>query len=370
VNNRVAKFEFDVTITNDDRLKFAELSGDWNPLHTNAEYAQSTQYGSCVLHGAFSAGLFSRMAGMVFPGKSCLLHGMQLKFIKPIMTPVDVRVIGEVVRDNGVLGEVKCRVESKVSGILLVEGVYQFGRHECKSFESSISIPVKNREINIDKTLEKTIVTGSAGSMGETLLELLGDEAVSLRHKDLARLSEEEILAKTKLQKGLLSNIVHCGWPEPNNVMLTDLTNARLSISEQVGGPLEDIIKLARLIKKYGKKNGSFIVIGSSYSNPGSHGWRFPLYSLAKGMLVSLTKILACELAPKGINVVGVSLDVISGGMNRSMTEVVRQMNADRTLTGELPSMGEVVRQIEWILNNPGRLISGSFIDLTGGAQP
>ena len=72
------KAQFEVSITNDDRLSFAKLSGDYNPLHTNEEYAATTEYGKCILHGAFSSGLFSKMAGMYIPGEKCVLVDMKI----------------------------------------------------------------------------------------------------------------------------------------------------------------------------------------------------------------------------------------------------------------------------------------------------
>jgi acyl dehydratase/NADP-dependent 3-hydroxy acid dehydrogenase YdfG len=361
--------KFDRQITNKDRYKFAELSGDWNPLHTSDVYAKKTEYKECILHGAFSAGLFSKMAGMVLPGESCLLHGMQLKFIRPISTPMTVSIIGEVIRDNGVVGEVKCKIENKATGDLLVEGAYQFARREFKKEEKVLNFESeKNIELGDSKNNINTIVTGSSGSMGAAVLRQLGNQCITLKTQDLFELDNKEIMGKIKNIN--LCNIVHCGWPKPNNVKLTNLTDPKTSIAEQISSPLEQIIRLANLMKKNGKENGCLVLIGSTYSNPGSHGWKFPLYSLSKGMLLNLTKILALELAYKGIRVVGLSLDVIHGGMNQSMTAIAQQMNVDRTLTGELPLMKEVAEQIQWILNNPSRLISGSFIDFSGGAQP
>ena len=52
------KVQFQVAITDEDRITFAELSGDFNPLHTNQDYAATTEYRKCILHGAFSSGLF------------------------------------------------------------------------------------------------------------------------------------------------------------------------------------------------------------------------------------------------------------------------------------------------------------------------
>jgi 3-hydroxybutyryl-CoA dehydratase len=370
MNNKMTKIEFDTIITNENRITFAELSGDWNPLHTDPVYAESTEYKTCILHGAFSAGLFSRMAGMIYPGESCLLHSMQLKFIKPIITPLEVRVIGEVTRDNGTFGEVFCRIENKKNGLLLVEGAYQFGRRENYPINQVNNKLIRDESLKVDEFKNKTIITGASGAIGAALLESLGDNSIPLKYSDLLNLDEEELINKINLQVGALSNIVHCGWPEPNNLKLTELSDLRLSIQDQVSSPLEQIIRLARLIKKYGKSGGCFILIGSSYSNPGSHGWRFPLYSLSKGMLLNLTKILAQELSSNNIKVIGVSLDVIDGGMNKSITNVAKQIHADRTLNGVLPSVSQVVKEIEWLFDNPGNLISGSFIDLTGGTRP
>lgn len=369
MNKKIKKiYEFDVTITDSDRNAFAELSGDWNPLHTDERYAASTEFKSCILHGAYSAGLISKMAGMIYPGENCLLHGMQLKFIKPIKTPITVRLLGEVIRDDGIFGEVRCRIENKLNGMLLVEGSYQFGRHS-EDFNVAKEVLQVNYEQSVQSN-SKIIVTGTTGALGSDLLTALQKKGVALKHQTLLDLDEIKILEYLGIHDGALSNIVHCGWPEPNNVKLTKLSNPHAAIQGQLTDPLLQIIKLAKLLKEYGAQNSSLILVGSSYSNPGAHGWSSPLYSISKGMLPNLVKILAQELSIVGKRVIGINIDVIDGGMNRTMSEMIKQMNVDRTLTGELPTMKEVSDQIVWIINNPSKLITGSFIDLSGGAQP
>ena len=39
------------TITEADVVNFAALSGDWNQLHTDAEYAKETPFGTRIAHG-------------------------------------------------------------------------------------------------------------------------------------------------------------------------------------------------------------------------------------------------------------------------------------------------------------------------------
>ena len=56
------------TITESDIVNFAMLSGDWNPLHTDAEAARQTPYGERIAHGllvlSIATGLAERLGFM------------------------------------------------------------------------------------------------------------------------------------------------------------------------------------------------------------------------------------------------------------------------------------------------------------------
>ena len=56
------------TITNDDVIMFAEVTGDENPLHLDDEYAKTTMFGERIAHGMISAGIISGAIGMHLPG--------------------------------------------------------------------------------------------------------------------------------------------------------------------------------------------------------------------------------------------------------------------------------------------------------------
>ncbi len=51
------------TITESDVINFAGVSGDFNPMHTDAEYAKTTQFGARVAHGAL---VFSIATGLAY----------------------------------------------------------------------------------------------------------------------------------------------------------------------------------------------------------------------------------------------------------------------------------------------------------------
>lgn len=365
------KFEFEAEITDSDRLLFAKLSGDWNPLHTDEQYADSTDYGSCILHGAYSAGLLSRMAGMFCPGEACLLHGLNLKFLAPILTPALVRVVGVLTKKSSDIGEVDCTVEDAKSGSKLVQGSYLYGMHTRNPGEQSSSKILNKKKNKLNTTNDyKVIVTGASGGLGSEIMGMFSHDAISLRHNDISNLNNTQLIEKLNLQKGGHIDIVHCAWPSPSNVILTEIHKIHDAVQHQLSSPIADIIRLANFMSHSAAAGSTLVLIGSTSSDPGSHLWRNPLYSLAKGLTRQLTHILAKELAPKGIKVVAIKLDLIDGGMNKSMSLTSKQQNSDRTLTGVLPTMTEIAEQIEWVLRNKSRLISGTVIDLTGGAFP
>ena len=91
-----ASFSHRITVEDVDR--FAQLSGDMNPLHTDEDYASKTTFGQRVVHGMFLASLLSRMVGMYLPGRRCLYLSQSLDFVQPVFIGDTVRVSVEVLQ--------------------------------------------------------------------------------------------------------------------------------------------------------------------------------------------------------------------------------------------------------------------------------
>jgi acyl dehydratase len=89
-----ARFEALITAADVDR--FAELSGDVSPLHTDQAFAAARGFGDRVVHGAYLAALASRLCGMVLPGRNGLLLAMSLSFAAPTLVGTRVTVTGTV----------------------------------------------------------------------------------------------------------------------------------------------------------------------------------------------------------------------------------------------------------------------------------
>jgi len=88
------------TITETDVVLFAGLSGDYNQIHTDAEFARETLYGERVAHGllglSVATGLASRM-GFV-EGTAQAFTALEWKFRGPIKIGDTIRVRAEVRR--------------------------------------------------------------------------------------------------------------------------------------------------------------------------------------------------------------------------------------------------------------------------------
>ena len=70
------------TITEADIKLFAEVSGDFNPVHLSEEYARKTLFDGRIAHGVIALGLLSA-AGTKLPGTVILLS-MSNRFKKPV----------------------------------------------------------------------------------------------------------------------------------------------------------------------------------------------------------------------------------------------------------------------------------------------
>lgn len=85
------------TITEDDILLFAVVSGDKNPLHLDAEYAERSIFGKRIAHGFLIGSLISAVLGNDLPGPGSIYLGQTLRFLAPIHIGDTVTVVVKVV---------------------------------------------------------------------------------------------------------------------------------------------------------------------------------------------------------------------------------------------------------------------------------
>ena len=118
------KAQFEVDITAKLVENFAKLSGDYNPLHTDARYAKTTSFGETIPHGMIAGALFSRLIGMYLPGERSLYLSQTLFFRKPMRVGMEAIISGEVThlthaQHTVVVATTLC---NKKNGDVLVDG--------------------------------------------------------------------------------------------------------------------------------------------------------------------------------------------------------------------------------------------------------
>ncbi len=72
------------SFSDEDVRKFAEISGDKNPVHLDDEYAAQTQFKKRLVHGMLATSLISAILGTELPGEGSIYLGQSISFRAPV----------------------------------------------------------------------------------------------------------------------------------------------------------------------------------------------------------------------------------------------------------------------------------------------
>jgi 3-hydroxybutyryl-CoA dehydratase len=103
--------------------EFAKISGDFNPLHCDDRYAETTKFEKGVVHGLFLASLISKLIGMHLPGKNALILSQETRFIVPCFVGDEISIMGKVIHksDSGQTITLETRIQ-RIDGETLLTG--------------------------------------------------------------------------------------------------------------------------------------------------------------------------------------------------------------------------------------------------------
>lgn len=91
------KASFSKTITETDVYLFAGISGDFNPIHVNEEFAKLTPFGQRIAHGALPQSLIAPVLGTKLPGLGTIALEVMTRFKAPTMFGDTVTATAEVI---------------------------------------------------------------------------------------------------------------------------------------------------------------------------------------------------------------------------------------------------------------------------------
>ncbi|MHA3964367.1 MAG: acyl-CoA dehydrogenase family protein [Candidatus Thorarchaeota archaeon SMTZ1-45] len=115
--------ESTMLVTDEHIQLYAEMSGDYNALHMNDEYAATTMFGKRIAHGPIGGALVARIIGTQLPGLGTLAFNMKVNFKAPVYPGDEIRAVVEVTEK--VPEDNLCRLKFDVynnDGIIVMDG--------------------------------------------------------------------------------------------------------------------------------------------------------------------------------------------------------------------------------------------------------
>jgi 3-hydroxybutyryl-CoA dehydratase len=104
------------TVTESDIARFAEITGDRNPVHLDAAYAEHTMFKTRIAHGMLTASYISAVFGTEMPGPGAIYVSQTLNFRAP------VRIGDTVTAKVGIVGLFPDKRRAKFACACLVTG--------------------------------------------------------------------------------------------------------------------------------------------------------------------------------------------------------------------------------------------------------
>jgi len=376
--------EFEREISEADVVEFARNSGDMNPLHTDAEYARSTNLGARVVHGAYQVALASAMAGMYLPGRNGFVVSYNAQLLRPLYFPCRVAVRGEITTWDAanVRGNVKVVVAELPGGSAASQIHVGFTCHEAAP-ESISSLP-REAQSAVAPGARVVLVTGASGGIGSYLVQELARDysilAVVNRHPLPSELAENPRVQQLKvdlsesdavshIEEALgsrhLFGIVHAAWPGLLQGGL--LSVPRQALEQQLTFAIYRTIELARLLADKGENEGARLVVLGSTAGTQKPSLNTAAYSLAKASLEHTIKLLAPELALRKIAINAVCPSFLAVGMNEQKNERQRLAAVAAIPLGRLCETADVLGAVRFLFSKDSSFLTGQTIVLSGG---
>ena len=112
-----------LTISAADVETFARLTGDYNPLHFDADFASRTRFGALVVQGGLTTGLLHALVAMDLPGPGSVFLSQSWRFTAPVYVNDTITAEAEVVSVHATKPVTQLRVRvTRQTGETVLEG--------------------------------------------------------------------------------------------------------------------------------------------------------------------------------------------------------------------------------------------------------
>ncbi len=381
------KFELHHKITQSDVDTFAQLTGDFNPLHVDQKFAQKTNFKKPVVHGMLSASFISTMVGMLIPGPGALWSSQTLEFLKPVFIGDTISVIAEVKQKSPATKSIKLDIiiinqfhHTVISGVAVVK-LLELEKEKNMSLQNSAK---KNIVITgAAKGIGAAIAKKMAPDFNLVLLYKSSSEQAHQLQKELSENGHEAICIETDLNRpeqiceslklarekfGPLTGLIHCAAPVPIPNLLQNLE------WNEYENQLSTQVKSAFIMTKFllndmiEHKWGSLVFIGSIYAEGACPVQQSP-YVVSKAALSAMARSFAVELGPHNIRVNLVSPGMTETDMIAAIPEKTKMLAKIQTPLRKLATPDDVAATVHFLMSESAGHITGENIKVCGGVN-
>ncbi len=386
-------FEIERTFSLGDVDNFATLSGDYSPLHVDADYASGTEFGERVVHGILLASLFSNLVGMKIPGKQALYLAQDLAFRKPVFANEALKVRAKVTARNLATSTIVLATEIRnAAGKIVVSGSAKVKIRGTSQLLETSHEPASSPPTRTGKPV--AVISGGSRGVGGAISRKLAnddyhcvilyrsnDNQARLLLRDIEESGGSASIFKVDISDeaeidgfcnilaedfGQVSALVNSAIGDLDQIPATEITweNFAYYFDTQVKGVLRLSQKLHPLMCLHGK--GSIVsILSQVVNNTPPSGMAH--YVTAKYALLGLSKALAAEWAKDNIRVNMVSPGLARTELTQHYNEKIFRMEEIKTPLGRLVDVEDIAESVAYLLGENSNFISGANIYLTGG---
>ena len=361
--------------------RFAEASGDTNPLHMDDAFARKAGFRGRVVHGMLCGALLSRVLGTCFPGPGTVWLAQNFRFLAPVYA------------DNEI--EIQLRVKHKSQGsrtLLIDVEVTKGDAQVVMAGEATVMVPSIQKQIPWQEMV--VIVTGAGRGIGAGVARSLGTRKAHVVVNYLSDSHSAEQVAEDIRTKGGEAVTV------PADVGTSDgirtlfqgamdhfghvdgiVNNASPSIQLQsfMECAFEDVLRYHAVYVRStleltqlavpGMREREFgrIVNVLTAGLLGKPPPEYAIYLSAKGALWGLSKAMAVDLGRWGITVNMVSPSTVITDQWADLSETRQRALSMRVPLQRLAQPDDVANAVLFLLGEEGKFLNGVNIPLTGG---
>lgn len=372
-------------ITEEFVAEFARISGDYNPVHMDLEFARGSGFRHRVVHGMITASLASQVVGMQLPGPGALWTEQQFRWPMPVF-------IGDCL-------DVQVTVTGRSPAIqafsISVKAVNQDGRTVMEGNGTVRLLERRDIVRTVPISERAALVTGGSRGIGASIAKTLAMAGAKVTILSREPLDDPNALCQRVFDEGTTGFATYGNVTDPES-----LRRAITMAGEHFGQPIDVLVNCAGkpfqptafadsswpewqsqmdvqlqgafhavqavLPGMIARGSGSIVNIGSTYA------WGAPPpqwigFAAAKAALKAMTHGLAVEFASKSIRVNMVSADLVETEFALSLPDRIRKLQAMQTPMRRLARVEEIAEAVKFLCSEGSEFITGVDLPVCGG---